>query len=167
MTDTQNDRLYAEEISTFQGRIYLLNAGREIPLRLSHSTDKFTWGIAPEDDWLQAGGSAESPLFTFDFHSQTEDRLHFNISGTGRSAAKKLGISRNGYLGLYEQAKVTDYWKLEPLAWTENGLVCRWRDHQGHQVKAIPDNPHFKQGNFFLLNVAEGDVHEFLIKRID
>lgn len=167
MTDTQNETLHAEKISSFQGKIYLLKAGREIPLHLSHSTDKFTWGVTPENDWLQAGGSAEPSAFNFVFHSQTEDRLHFNISGTGRNAGKKLGISRNGYLGLYERAEVTDYWKLEPLEWTENGLICRWRDHQGHQVKAIPDTPHFKQGSFFLMNVTEGDVHEFLIKRID
>ncbi|MNJ54912.1 hypothetical protein D3C77_503740 [compost metagenome] len=167
MTEVQNESLHAEEISSFRGRIYMLKAGREIPLRLSHSTDKFSWGITPSDDWLQAGGGAEPPLFNFDFHSQTEDRLHFHISGTGRNAAKKLGISRNGYLGLYERAEVTDFWKLEPLAWTEKGLVCRWRDHQGHQVKAIPDTPHFNQGIFYQLSVTEGDIHEFLVERVD
>lgn len=165
MTDTQDETLYTEQISAFQGKIYMLKAGREIPLRLSHSTDKFTWGITPEDNWLQAGGDEPPPVFNFVFHSRTEDRLHFNISGTGRNTTKKLGISLNGYLGLYEIAEVTDYWKLEPLAWTEKGLICRWRDHQGNQVKAIPDNPHFKPGTFYLMNVAEGDVHEFLITR--
>ena len=166
MTETHTPMLYAEEISSFQGRIYLLDAGRKIPLRLSQSSDKFTWGITPESDWLQAGGKEESPVLNFVFHSQTENRLHFNISGTGRNAAKKLGISRNGYLGLYEQAQVTDFWKFEPLAWTENGLVCRWRDHQGHHVKTIPDAPHHERGTFFLLNVKDGETHEFLVERI-
>lgn len=167
MTDTQDAPLHAEELSTFLGRIYMLKAGREIPLRLSHSSDKFNWGFTPEDDWLQAGGTQKPPLFEFVFHSQTENRLHFNISGTGRKATKKLGASRNGYLGLYEVSEVTDYWKLEPLNWTEKGLVCRWRDHLGNLVRAIPDTPHFDQGTFYLLNVTEGDVHEFLVKRVD
>ncbi|MFK8329567.1 hypothetical protein M2D63_006060 [Pseudomonas sp. BJa5] len=167
MTEAQNETLYAEEISSFRGRIYMLKAGREIPLRLSHSTDKWTWGFTPENDWIQAGGNKESPLFNFIFHSQTEDRLHFNIFGTGRKATKKLGISLNGYLGLYKVAEVTDYWKLEPLAWTEKGLVCRWRDHQGHEVKAIQDYPHRQPGKFFHLNVSEGTPHEFLVERID
>ncbi|MGH8465720.1 MAG: hypothetical protein ACRER5_16375 [Pseudomonas sp.] len=145
----------------------MLNAGREIPLRLSRLSDKFSWGITPEDDWLQAGGNEAPPVFDFVLHSQTANRLHFNISGTGRNAAKKLGISRNGYLGLYERSEVSDYWKLEPLAWTEQGLVCRWRDHQGHQVKALPDTPHRQPGTFLLLNVSDGDVHEFLIRRVD
>lgn len=164
MSENQDAPLYTSE---FLGRIYMLKAGREIPLRLSHSTDKFTWGLTPEDDWLQAGGNQEPPLFKFVFHSQTENRLHFNIFGTGRKAAMKLGASRNGYLGLYQVSAVTDYWKLEPVAWTEKGLVCRWRDHLGHTVKAIADNPHFARGDFYLLNVTEGDVHEFLVKRID
>lgn len=167
MTETQNQRLNAEAVSSFQGQVYLLNAGREIPLRLSRLSDKFSWGITPEDDWLQAGGDEDPPVFDFVLHSQTENRLHFNIFGTGRKAAKKLGISRNGYLGLYERAEVSDYWKLEPLSWTEQGLVCRWRDHLGHQVKALPDTPHRQPGTFFLLNVSDGDVHEFLIRRVD
>ncbi|TDF85827.1 hypothetical protein [Pseudomonas sp. H9] len=167
MTDTQDQELYAEDTSEFLGRIYMLKDGREIPLRLSQSTDKFTWGFTPEDDWLQAGGKEEPPLFKFVYHSETENRLHFNISGTGRNAKKKLGASRNGYLGLYEVSEVTDFWKLQPLNWTEEGLVCLWRDHRGHEVKAIADTPHHQKGTFYLLNVEEGEIHEFLVKRID
>lgn len=167
MTDVPNESLYAEEVSSFRGMIYMLKNGREIPLRLSRAQDKFTWGVIPQDDWLQAGGNEAPPLLTFVFHSQTADRLHFNISKPGRNGPKALGISRNGYLGLYEHAEVTDHWKLEPLEWAEEGLICRWRDHQGHQVKAIADNPHFDQGQYFLLNVTEGETHRFLIRRID
>ncbi|MEE1869906.1 MULTISPECIES: hypothetical protein [Pseudomonas] len=167
MTDAPNETLYAEEISSFRGMIYMLKNGREIPLRLSRAQDKFTWGVTPEDGWLQAGGNQEPPLLTFNFHSQTEDRLHFNISRPGQTGPQYLGISRNGYLGLYEHAEVTDYWKLEPLEWTEKGLICRWRDHQGHQVKAIADTPHLDRGQYFLLNVTEGETHRFLIRRID
>ncbi|MDD2057239.1 hypothetical protein N5D52_25885 [Pseudomonas sp. GD03860] len=167
MGDVQSDTLHADTIDAFRGMIYMLRNGREIPLRLSRSSDKFSWGIAPQDDWLQAGGAEPPPVFDFVFHSQGENRLHFNICGTGLNGAKKLGISRNGYLGLYAHAEVNHYWKLEPLEWTANGLVCHWRDHQGHQVKAMLDTPHYTPGNVYLLNVEEGEPHAFLVKRID
>ncbi|MCO7517333.1 hypothetical protein NJF44_11090 [Pseudomonas guariconensis] len=167
MTDAHEPVLVAETIEAFRGKIYMLVDNRRVPLRLSRSTDKFSWGFAPQDDWLQAGGQADSPVFHFTFLSQTENRHHFSIRGTGRHADKKLGISLNGYLGLYKHAEVTDFWKLETLNWTEQGLHCRWRDHQGQQVKAIMDTPHHEPGTYYLLNVQEGEVHEFLIERVD
>ena len=91
-------------------------------------------------------------------------RLHpYNISIPGRPQAKKLGISRNGYLGFYWHADVTDYWKIEPLELTEDGLVCHLRDHRGHRVGIIKDTPH-KSGDWVaLLNVEEGEVFTFLL----
>jgi len=40
------------------------------------------------------------------FHvgSRTEDRLHYHSSIPGNPHTKKLGISRNGYLGLKQTA---------------------------------------------------------------
>lgn len=166
MTDVLTEIRLAAAIESFRGRIYMLKEGRAIPLRLSRSGDKFSWGVTPEDDWLQAGGCQASPVFHFTFHSKTEDRLHVFIAGTGPKSAKKLGVSRNGYLGLYEYAEVKDYWKIEPLAWADDGLVCRLRDHQGHQVKAIPDTPHHRHSAISLLTVGEGEAQAFLIKRV-
>ncbi|MNJ06137.1 hypothetical protein D3C77_02180 [compost metagenome] len=166
MGDFQETTLRSDAIESFLGRIYMLDKGREIPLRLSQTRDKFTWGLTPEYDWLQAGGAEPPPVFNFVFHSQSESRLHFNILGTGQSAAKRLGSSRNGYLGLYEHAEVKDYWKLEPLDWRENDLVCHWRDHRGHRVNAIPDTPHYQPGAFYQLNVEQGRNCEFLVRRI-
>ncbi|MBF8794026.1 hypothetical protein IRZ70_14520 [Pseudomonas monteilii] len=166
MTDVNDPLVISETLEAFQGRIYMLVDGRSVPLRLSRSDDKFHWGLSPEDDWLQAGGAKESPVFHFAFQSHAEGRYHFVITGTGWRASQKLGTSRNGYLGLYEVADVTDFWKLEPLSWTEQGLHCRWRDHRGHQVKAIADTPHRDRGTYYHLNVEEGVTHEFLIERV-
>ncbi|MHC6223866.1 hypothetical protein ACYU03_03615 [Pseudomonas sp. X10] len=135
MSDVEQETLWAEELESFRGKIYMVKDGGLVPLRLSRSDDKFTWGITPEYDWLQAGGKEDSPVFHFVFHSQTENRLHFNISGTGRNAAKKLGISRNGYLGLYQHAEVKHYWKIEPLTWTEQGLFAAFETTKGIRSK--------------------------------
>lgn len=166
MGDDQKTTLQTDAIESFLGKIYMLDKGREIPLRLSQTRDKFTWGFAPEYDWLQAGGNEHSPAFNFVFHSHAENRLHFHILGTGQDAAKRLGSSRNGFLGLYAHAEIKNYWKLEPLDWRENDLLCHWRDHRGHHVKAIPDAPHYKTGAFYHLNVEKGETCEFLVRRI-
>lgn len=166
MDDLQTLPPDAEQIERLEGLIYLLKDGREIPLRLSRYSDKFHGGVVPEDDWLQVGGDQRPPALAFTCIAQTAERLHFNIGGTGKDAQKKLGISRNGYLGLYYNAEVTDFWKLEPLKWTEKGLVCRWRDHRGHTVKALPDRPHYRPGVFHYLNVELGEECEFLLVRV-
>lgn len=165
MSDDDNSTLPTEKIESFSGKVYMLKNGHEIPLRLSRTQDKFSWTGAAENDWLQAGGTRTPPVLNFTYHSQTSDRWHFLISGSGPDAEKKLGISRNGYLGLYEVAEVHDYWKIEPLRWIEKGLICHLRDHKGHQVKAELDLPHVEPGAFYLLTVADGEPLEFLIKR--
>ncbi|WP_060514254.1 hypothetical protein [Pseudomonas sp. NBRC 111132] len=158
-----HEDIKAEFARSFRGRLYMRAVNRYIPLRLSRSSDKFSWGVTPEDDWLQIGGKQDSPVMDFHYHSQTDDRLHHHISIPGRPQAKKLGISRNGYLGFYWHADVTDYWKIEPLELTEDGLVCHLRDHRGHRVGIIKDTPH-KSGDWVaLLNVEEGEVFTFLL----
>lgn len=150
---------------SFRGKLYVRAVGRDIPLRLSRSTDKFSWGITPEDDWLKAGGPKDSPVMSFHFDSRTEDRLHYHISIPGNPRTKKLGISRNGYLGFYWNAEVTDFWKIEPLQLTDEGLVCYLRDHKGHRVGALQDDPHFSGDWIALLNVEQGTVVTFLLKQ--
>ena len=145
---------------SFRGQLYLRAVDWNIPLRLSR------WGVTPEDDWLQAGGKQQSPMMNFQYDSHTEDRLHYHISIPGNPKRKKLGVSRNGYLGFYWNAEITDYWKIEPLQLTDEGLVCNLRDHRGHRVGVIKDDPH-KSGDWVaLLNVDEGEVFTFLLKPV-
>ncbi|WP_336332865.1 hypothetical protein [Pseudomonas putida] len=162
-----NEDIQAQYAKSFRGKLYLRTVDWNIPLRLSRSSDKFNWGITPEDDWLQAGGRQDSPVMDFHYHSRTDDRLHYHISIPGRPMAKKLGISRNGYLGFYRHAEVTDYWKLEPLQLTDQGLACHLRDHRGYRVGIIEDTPH-KSGDWVaLLNVEEGKASTFLLAQTD
>jgi hypothetical protein len=50
-----NETIQARYARSFRGKLYMRAVDRDIPLRLSRSSDKFSWGITPEDDWLQAG----------------------------------------------------------------------------------------------------------------
>lgn len=159
-----DEHILANYAKSFRGKLYQRALGSDIPLRLSHRDDKFTWQIPPEDDWLQAGGRKESPVMDFRFDSRTEDRLHYHISIASAAGIKKLGVSRNGYLGFYLHAKVTDYWKIEPLHLSAEGLLCHLRDQRGYRVGAIPDGPHRSGDKVDLLNVDEGQIVTFLLK---
>ncbi|WP_447738418.1 hypothetical protein [Pseudomonas laurentiana] len=162
-----HEDILAEFACSFRGKLYMRAVDGNIPLRLSRSDDKFTWGVTPEDDWLQAGGRHDSPVMSFHYDSRTDDRLHYHISIPGRPKTKKLGVSRNGYLGFYWNAEVTDYWKIEPLQLADEGLICYLRDHRGHRVGAIADAPH-KSGDWVaLLNVDEGEPYTFLLVAAD
>ncbi|HAB02227.1 MAG TPA: hypothetical protein DCE25_04545 [Pseudomonas sp.] len=151
---------------SFTGRLYAIALEKYVPLRLSHSSDKWNWGFTPQDDWLLAGGDAASIQLEFVFDSHTDDRLHFHISLPNSGyPAKKLGVSRNGYLGFYQLAQVIDYWKIEPLEMTDEGLICHLRDHQGHRVAALRDTPHHNRQTMYLLSATEGEILTFLLQR--
>lgn len=157
--------------TSFSAKLYLLTAEGTLPLRLSRSSDKFDWGFEPQDDWLQAGGDTDSPSMRFAFRFATSDRLHYEITlpgpprdASGIPSRKKLGVSRNGYLGFYWVAEVTDDWKLEPLQRTADGLVCYLRDHRGYRVGLLEDTPHNSGHRVFLLNVEDGEPCPFLLK---
>lgn len=152
--------------TSFRGTLNAMSVDRLVPLRLSRSGDKFHWGIAPQDDWLMAGGNSRSIYMDFTFDSCTDDRLHYHISIPGRERPKRLGQSLNHYLGFYERAKITDYWKIEPLQLTDEGLLCHLRDHQGYRAGAIQDTPHRNGQTMYLLNTREGDTLTFLLKQI-
>lgn len=151
---------------SFTGRLYAIAVEQLVPLRLSRSSDKWNWGFTPQDDWLMAGGEASSINLKFEFDSHTDDRLHYHISlPNSGNPAKRLGLSRNGYLGFYQLAEVTEYWKVEPLEMTDEGLICYLRDHQGHRVAALRDEPHHSRQAMYLLNTQEGEVLTFLLQR--
>jgi hypothetical protein len=50
-----NETIQARYARSFAA-MYMRAVDRDIPLRLSRSSDKFSWGITPEDDWLQGEG---------------------------------------------------------------------------------------------------------------
>ncbi|PVZ40433.1 hypothetical protein [Pseudomonas sp. CC120222-01a] len=151
---------------SFRGRLHVIATGRYVPLRLSKTHDKWIRGIAPQYDWLLAGGEEQSIHLDFAFDSQTHDRLHYHISlADNASPPKKLGLSRNDYLGFYQRATVTDYWKIEPLELTKHGLVCYLRDHEGYRVGAIKDVPHHSHQPMYLLNTKEGETLTFLLQQ--
>ncbi|MDI9780636.1 MULTISPECIES: hypothetical protein [Pseudomonas] len=161
--DSQIQDAYAR---SFSGQLYAMATDRYVPLRLSRTRDKWTWGITPQDDWLMAGGEKNSIHLDFAFDSQTHDRLHYHISLSGNAyPPKKLGQSRNGYLGFYQRSEVTDYWKIEPLKLTEHGLICHLRDHLGHRAGAIKDDPHHSGQTMYLLNTKEGETLTFLLQQ--
>ncbi|MCI0911792.1 hypothetical protein [Pseudomonas putida] len=152
---------------SFSGHLYAMATDRYVPLRLSTRRDKWHWGITPQDDWLMAGGDQASLRLDFTFDSSTQDRLHHHISLSGPAQPpKKLGLSLNGYLGFYQRAEVTDYWKIEPLELTEHGLICYLRDHQGYRAGAIADTPHHSRHPMYLINTKEGETLTFLLQQV-
>jgi len=158
--------------NSFRARLYLHEEGRNTPLRLSQPNDKFSWGVSPENDWLQTGGNEPSLIISFDYHSMEDNRLHYHLhipgrskQGSGPQVPRRLGVSTNGYLGFYWIAEVTDYWKIEPLQETEEGLLCHLRDHLGHRVGTLEDTPHHQPGRFNYLNISESEIATFLLQK--
>lgn len=156
---------------SFRAKLYLRAESRTLPLRLSRSFDGFSWGLTPEDDWLQAGGDAQDS-FIMDFHflGSTEDRLHYDITipgppktVPGPPTPKKLGISLNGYLGFYWHSEVTDLWKIDPVRITNDGLICYLRDHQGHRVGVTWESRSALKNPVGVMNVLDGEVCSFLL----
>ena len=66
--------------NSFRARLYLHEEGRNTPLRLSQPNDKFSWGVSPENDWLQTGGNEPSLIISFDYHSM-EDNVTIDVVG--------------------------------------------------------------------------------------
>ncbi|RWU23955.1 hypothetical protein DM813_09050 [Pseudomonas alkylphenolica] len=175
MTTFTNDNNWAERAEVFLGTLHIVDstADLESPLgenarsvHLSEFKDRDGQVIGGQSDWLVAGHEQPATVLRFLFHSRTSDRLHFMISGSGADHEKKLGISRNGYLGLYAYASVRDYFKLEPLHWGDDAVICRWRDHQGHVVRTHHD-PAVSNPRFSYLRVGEGEEVTFRIERIN
>ncbi|TDF77429.1 hypothetical protein [Pseudomonas sp. H9] len=72
----------------------------------------------------------------FQFIERKGNRLHYNIGCNAPKAYQgaKLGVSTNGFLGLYQLASVTDFWKIEVLGEGANGPLIYLRDHLGSRV---------------------------------
>lgn len=126
---------------------------------LAVSQDETGWVECSPDNGLAQGGwlvhraQAHSPLaLCFDYVSEGQGRLHYNISAgpeTPGYAGAKLGVSANGFVGLYQVAGVSDFWKVQVIAaGAEPGSFdFILRDHRGHVVRS--QAKHFRQGSFW------------------
>lgn len=125
-------------------------------------------GVA-DDGWLQIldDHRITKPVnFRFHYisHSVEDNRIHCNItctSDTGQYRGARLGVSDSGYLGFYQVAQVTDFWKLEPAGdWVleeEQDVLFTLRDHNGFRVA---NEPHY--GGF--LNIHQGEILQIKAK---
>jgi hypothetical protein len=169
-----SDSHWAESAEIFLGTLQALDPAttleslpREKPksVYLSLFKDANQQVISGQSDWLIAGHQKPASVFRFLFHSKEPDRLHFMITGSGADHEKKMGVSRNGYLGLYQYASVSGPFKFEPLYWSDDSLICRWRDHQGHTVRLDHDQT-VADPFFSYLRVLEGKETIFLLTRV-
>ncbi|MDE1166942.1 MAG: hypothetical protein PW845_16580 [Pseudomonas sp.] len=113
-----------------------LKYAQERPIAISRGT----W-LMDMDGWLiQAGNGVQlgPSRFHFKCRGVTSSRVHYDIScaDEGPHAGAKVGVSQNGYLGVYQKSSVTDLWKAEELTpWVEGeDLHFVMRDHRGYRV---------------------------------
>ncbi|WP_372242408.1 hypothetical protein [Pseudomonas sp. CM25] len=163
---------WADQLEVFLGTLHTVppatttpSADPERAVYRSYFEDREGNVLGGQSDWIVAG--KEKPAYTFRFllHSRSSDRLHFMITGSGPDHEKKVGISRNGYLGLYQVSTVSDFIKIEPLEWSENAVLCRLRDHLGHAVKARHDSA-TDTPRFSYLNAQAGADTLFILQRV-
>lgn len=133
------------------------------------------------DGWLTQGAQAEEVFkLRFDFIEHIGERLHYRITAdadAGMHAHARLGVSRNGYLGLYKEAEVTDPWKIEMLEHEAKAdyFECYLRDARGYRAGVINE----RRGNFItgidsrwnefidFLNVRLGRVARFQVTIVE
>lgn len=172
MPATPNPANWIDSLEVFLGTLHTVESPRASPLDepnkavyRSYFEDREGKVIDGQSDWIITGKEQQAYVFRFLLHSRTDDRLHFIITGSGADHDKKVGISRNGYLGLYKYATVSDFIKVEPLEWSEGALLCRLRDHLGHTVKARHDSP-TNTPRFSYLNTHGGSDVRFILKHV-
>ncbi|WP_213877441.1 hypothetical protein [Pseudomonas sp. dw_358] len=124
------------DTNSFVASLHCIYNGRKMAVGSSDTL------FSLDKNWLVLDGSpvraSGHPLrLGFEYTGRGHDRLHYHVHGL-LPFAGQVGLSSHGYLGLYEVAVVSDYWKVEPLEhWSlEVGreLRCNLRDVLGHQV---------------------------------
>lgn len=161
MADITGRSFIATLLSTTGGKVY--------PVGFVHDNS-----LAGNGWLIQQGSSRDGVALRFDFIEAVGSRLHYHISaapGTAYEGAK-VGVSRNGYLGFYSVASVTDYWKIEPGP--EDTEPGSWqfmlRDSRGYRVGVLLEpvggawtslNPGERARAVRYLNVESGDTLYF------
>lgn len=118
---------------------------RSFIAKLSCTTDDYEGPVGFSDShlhaqagWLILGPDGESLPLRFEYIEHTDSRIHYNIYSATPNVfnSATLGVSLNGYLGLYTLAQVRDFWKAEPLGeWVEGADIdFILRDHLGQRV---------------------------------
>ena len=94
--------------------------------------------------WLLVAANAErGDTFTFEYLRASDGRFHYAIKGAdnlGEHAGAALGISTNGYLGLYQVAGVNNSWKIEvrPPRGVSRPMRFWLRSAAGYRIAAKP-----------------------------
>jgi hypothetical protein len=156
--------------------------GKSFIATLASTTDGVIYPVGYLDDsslagdgWLiQAERDQPKAAFRFDFIEESGTRLLYTLSAAEGTpyAGARVGVSRNGYLGFYSRAAVTEPWKIElgddPLVPdTFNFLL---RDSRGYRVGSVKESkggfwtgltPADRSRSIRYLNVEEGDVVYF------
>ncbi|MCE1115651.1 MULTISPECIES: hypothetical protein [Pseudomonas] len=162
-----NTVLNAPALESFQARIYLYHENNKIPLRFSLPSEDRILGLFAEGNWLQAGDLADSPVFEMEFLSKTADRLLFNIRARAHDRLfKRMGVSTNGYLGLYDYHTRTAPWKLELLDWTGSEMICYLRDSEGNRVGVTSESTEVKGHKLLYLNSQKPLPCKFLVRKV-
>lgn len=151
----------------FQARLYLYDDEVRKPLRCSLPSEHLAWGLIAQGGWLQTGGAADSPLFSIEFRGQAQGRLWIKMHANDhRNEPRVLDRSAKGYLGLYETSSNTHLWKLQPLEWTGNEMLCYLRDHLGNRVGVDNEHTVIHNQRFHYLKLHTDTPSKFLIKRV-
>jgi hypothetical protein len=129
--------------------------------------------------WLLLSSDLQAGIrLRFEYQGQAAGRFLYAISGTDESAAyagAALGISTNGFLGLYNVASVTNRWKIEVTAQATPGRPARFwlRSAAGERVALINSERKSGQrygaqynagGKSIYLNVSRGTIVEFMLR---
>lgn len=120
-------------------------------------------GLA-QDGWLIHRADVDAPLVLhFDYISHSQDRVHYNISAgpqTPGYSGARLGVSANGFVGLYQVAAVSDFWKVQLVSAEDMPGMFDFilRDHRGHVVKSHVKR--FRRGSLWTGSTHLSPWHE-------
>lgn len=121
-------------IGSFKARLRSLGAGCSGMVAVTEKLSEFdSGGWLVVDERCDGGVAAE---LNFNFLESRGNRVHYAITNAapGPYRGAKLGISRNGFLGLYLHAAVTDFWKVELLGGSAVNPQIYLRNHEGTRV---------------------------------
>jgi hypothetical protein len=131
--------------------------------------------------WLMVCANTElGGTFKFEYLGKTEGRFHYAIKGAdslGDRARAALGVSTNGYLGLYHIASVDNSWKIEPRPQRGTNRPLRFwlRTAAGYRIAAkafaqptgLRYSSLYANGEYaYFLNANKGVIVEFELYQV-